>query len=78
MKTKGDKNQIEISSLSEGKGIIRDVISMLKEAEMVFKEALDIGDEIFLKKFPVRIIITLKSVQKINEIFDTVLVCDGN
>ena len=65
VKTKGDKNQIKMSLLSEGKVIVRDVVVVLKELEMVFKEALNIGDKRLLKKLPVRIKITLKDVKKL-------------
>ena len=78
VKTKCDKNQIKISSFSEEKGIIRDVIAVLKEAEMGVKEALDSGYKILLKSLLTRITITFKSVQQIDEIFDTVLIYDSN
>ena len=51
VKTKGDKNQIKISSLSEGKGTVRDFLAALKEAEMAIKEAFDRGDKKLLKTF---------------------------
>ena len=60
VKNTRDKNQIKIVSLSEGKGIIIDVIAVLKEAEIDFKEALDLGDKLILKTIPSRIKITLK------------------
>ena len=54
VKTKGDKNLIKTSSLSEGKGIIRDVLAVLKEAEISIKDALDSGDQRLLKKLPAK------------------------
>ena len=77
VKTKSDKNYIKISSLSEGKGIERDAIEVLKVAEMVIKEALDSGYKIFLKKVPAKMRITFKALQKIDEMFEIFLVCDG-
>ena len=51
VKTKGDKNQIKILSLSTGKGIARDVVAVFKETEMVvIKEALDSDGKILLKR----------------------------
>ena len=49
MKTKGDKNLIKISSLSERKGIVRDALAVMKEEEMTIKEALDSGEKRLLK-----------------------------
>ena len=78
VKTKGDKNLINTSSLSEGKGIIRNVLAVLKEAEIFIKEALDSGDQRSLKTLPTKIKLIFKSVKKIDETLDTVIVCDGN
>ena len=67
VKVKGGENQIKISSLSEGRGIITDVVAVMEEAGMGIKKALDSGDKIFLKKLPNIITITLKAVQKFSK-----------
>ena len=65
VKTKGDKNLIKMSSLSEGKGIIRDVPVVLIEAEISIKEVLDSGDQRLLKNLPAKIKLTFKAVKKL-------------
>ena len=67
VKTKGDQNLIKISSLSEGKGIIRDVLAVRKEAEISIKDALDSGDQRLLKKLPAKIKLTFKAVKKLTK-----------
>ena len=76
--TIGDKNQIKVTSLSEGKGILTDITAVLEQTQLAIKEALQCNEKRELKKLPSKISLTLKAIQRIDEIFDTVLKCDGN
>ena len=76
--TVGDKNQIKVTSLSEGKGILTDITAVLEQTQLAIKEALQCDEKRELKKLPSKISLTLKAIQRIHEIFDTVLKCDGN
>ena len=64
VKTKRENNLIKISSLSEGKGIIKDALAVLKEANIFIKESLDSDDQRLLKILPAKINLTFKVVKK--------------
>ena len=67
--TIGDKNQIKVTSLSEGKGILTDITAVLEQTQLAIKEALQCNEKRELKKLPSKISLTLKAIQRINEIY---------
>ena len=78
MPTTGTKQQQKIHSLIEGKKILNDTSSLLKEILSLLATGAETGNVRDLKKLPIKIKLLMKGVDQVNVLLDCALKLDGS